>query len=672
MAELTALHEHQTITVPGTVEELLQFIHLMPVGVLKFGPSGAVDLVNPVAAQLLTPLLGAGARLDNIFDALRAHVPDLAARLAAAGDRLGTILDQHRIEASIGRQPLVLSLTVTRFSATSYMAVLKDVSRLTEMLTFAFTSSDLLIDLDPDGRIGWAAGAFPALLGFAAKEAVGRPLSGLFAPRDREMLAKSLAAIRRGGRMPPLTLRLANRAETRCVVAGMALGDGSDRLYVTIGRAPVPMLAPDHAVKPGRAFGIEAESWVRGGQAGVLGLIDVPDWKSTAGGMDGQMLGLLKREIGHLAGALGGEGVVMGEIADGRFGVLAPGTLDLDRLGDSMRALLGNFTPSAPARVEGQRIALEEGGLTPVQAVQAMRLLLSRFSGRGKDGLALGPDAGSLSAIFAEAQGHRKLIAAMIAARSFEMAYQPIVGLADRQVHHFEALLRPVQDPDDPAASPQEVATLAEALGLSTALDLAVLERAVAAIRRSGASIAVNVSALSLSEPAFVETLLREAVGLPHGLLMIELTETSEIEDMPRVAASIARIRAAGVAVCLDDFGAGSASFRYLRDLQVDIVKIDGAYVRAATRDEQGRAFVLSMRELASSVGAETIAEMVETEEDAALMAKLGVGYGQGWLFGRPGPLPAAAPRPAPAKPAPPKPGPPKPAPTLPLRRWRY
>jgi EAL domain-containing protein (putative c-di-GMP-specific phosphodiesterase class I) len=111
---------------------------------------------------------------------------------------------------------------------------------------------------------------------------------------------------------------------------------------------------------------------------------------------------------------------------------------------------------------------------------------------------------------------------------------------------------------------------------------------------------------------------------------------------MTAAAGAIAALRAEGVPVCLDDFGAGGAAFRYLREFGVDYVKIDGLYVRAAARSARERGFVASMVELAGAVGARVIAEMVETEEQARLMRELGVQYGQGWVFGRPGSLPGA------------------------------
>ena len=100
------------------------------------------------------------------------------------------------------------------------------------------------------------------------------------------------------------------------------------------------------------------------------------------------------------------------------------------------------------------------------------------------------------------------------------------------------------------------------------------------------------------------------------------------------------RLRELNIGLCLDDFGAGAAAFRYLRDLPVDYLKIDGAYVQGALRSQRERKVVTSMLDLARSVSAETIAEAIETQELARLMEELGCTFGQGWLFGEPGPLP--------------------------------
>ena len=624
-------------------EELSQVVHLLPVGVLTFAPDGTVAMRNTVATQLLMPLLGEQA-LDNIFFALRHLCPELAATVAGHKEPTGTILDQRRIDGRVGPRKIVLSLTVARVNPRTVMAVVRDITRLTDMATFAFAGSDLLIDADGDGTIGWAGGAFGPLLDRAPHQVVGKPLSTLIAPRDREALAKTLATGTRG-RVSPTVLHLANATETRCVIAGLALEGPNKRFFITIGRPPEPANDHDMAIKPGKDFGMEAANWVRGGQAAVLGLLDVSDWNTTTAGLNQIHLDSLKREIGRLGGEDSDNAVVVGEVADGRFGILGPAGTDLTRLGDALRDLIASFSPGGRADVKGSQVDLDPGGLTLTESVQALRIVLSRFGTAGTDGLGAAGLAGGLSGILEQASQHKRALAGMIDRGQFALQYQPVVALSDRSIHHYEALLRPEAGKHNPASNPQEFVTMVEAVGLAIALDRAVLRRALSAIRESDISVAVNISGLSIVDAAFSDQLIDAAAGVPPGRLLVELTETAEIVDLPAAAARVARLRSAGSPVCLDDFGAGSASFRYLRDLKIDMVKIDGTYVQAAAHSDRGRAFVASMRELATSSGAETIAEMVETEAEAALMAALGVQYGQGWLFGRPAPIAATAPR---------------------------
>jgi EAL domain-containing protein (putative c-di-GMP-specific phosphodiesterase class I) len=513
------------------------------------------------------------------------------------------------------------------------------VTRLTEMLAYAFASADLLIDLDPNGVIQWAGGAFRTLLNRRSQDVVGSELSALISPRDREVLAKALGIIGKSGRLSPLLLRLANASESRCVVSGLALEGADRRFLVTIGQPPASQPSAEMVLQPSRDFGLEVESWARNGQCGMLGLLDVNGWELTAAHLDDLQLGCLKHMIGRVAAEAGGDGLVVGEIGDGRFGVLGGSDTDLGRLRNALEELVGSFTSGKPAHVEQAQINLDAGSLTLGQSVQALRLVLTRFGAEGMAGATATGLADGLAGIIEQASGQKRALAAVIADGRFTLVYQPVIGLKNRTMHHYEALIRPAHGVGAAATSPQEFVTLIEAVGLSPELDLAVLRRAVAAIRQSGVAVAINVSGLSIADASFTDHLLAEVADVPKGLLLIELTETAEVEDLLAAAKQIERIRTAHISVCLDDFGTGSASFRYVRDLPVDFVKIDGTYVRAAGRSEQGRSFIRAMLDLAKAAGAETIAEMIETDEEAALMLELGITYGQGYLFGRPGPL---------------------------------
>ncbi len=163
-----------------------------------------------------------------------------------------------------------------------------------------------------------------------------------------------------------------------------------------------------------------------------------------------------------------------------------------------------------------------------------------------------------------------------------------------------------------------------------------------AARAASGARIACNLSGLSLQSAPFREQLcaLLEACPDLARRLLVEITETAEIEDEDEATRTVDALRALGLPVCIDDFGAGAAAFRYLRIFRVDFVKVDGIYVTNAVESGRDRGFIAAMVDLATTVGAQVVAERIETEAQAALMQDLGVAFGQGYLFGRPGALP--------------------------------
>ncbi|MFT5540251.1 MAG: EAL domain-containing protein (putative c-di-GMP-specific phosphodiesterase class I) [Alphaproteobacteria bacterium] len=150
--------------------------------------------------------------------------------------------------------------------------------------------------------------------------------------------------------------------------------------------------------------------------------------------------------------------------------------------------------------------------------------------------------------------------------------------------------------------------------------------------------VAVNLSGTSIASKPFVmklHKLLAQYAGFA-GSLIFEITESAKIRDLEKVNATVQSLRRAGHKVCLDDFGAGAAAFQYLRDLEVDVVKIDGAYVKGALKTEKGMAFLRAMAGLCNDLGITTIAEMVEDQQSRQFLRDCGVGYGQGYLFGRP------------------------------------
>jgi len=268
------------------------------------------------------------------------------------------------------------------------------------------------------------------------------------------------------------------------------------------------------------------------------------------------------------------------------------------------------------------------------QNLRAMRYVLDRFIEDGPDAAAAGFEA-AVQRMIRDSAHFR----ARVAAGAFQLAYQPVVSLADGGLHHFEALAR-----FEANASPADTIRLAEELDMIADFDLAVVGTVLSALEAEPADcrIAVNLSARSLTLPRFLSAF--EALVAPRpalrSRLLLEVTETQMIGDLDVANAIIRRLKSLGHAVCLDDFGAGAASLDYLRRLDIDIVKIDGRYVQALRRGGRDAVLLKHIVALCSDLGMTTIAEMVETRDAANLLRDLGVELGQGWHFAKPLPKP--------------------------------
>ncbi len=219
---------------------------------------------------------------------------------------------------------------------------------------------------------------------------------------------------------------------------------------------------------------------------------------------------------------------------------------------------------------------------------------------------------------------------------------QPIVStdLNDR-VRRFELLVR-YRDDDGQLVPPIAFLPIAERSGLMGGIDRRMLRTAVELILASSVPIevAVNLSAQTFVDPAlpgFLDTL--SGGGLPEGCLLIEITETAALADATVVAAVAAALRERGCKIALDDFGSGFATFNYLQRLDVDVLKIDGGFIRDLHTSETNLMIVQSIVSLARSLGLPVIAEQVESPAALQLLVELGVEYVQGYLFARPQPV---------------------------------
>jgi diguanylate cyclase (GGDEF)-like protein len=220
--------------------------------------------------------------------------------------------------------------------------------------------------------------------------------------------------------------------------------------------------------------------------------------------------------------------------------------------------------------------------------------------------------------------------------RRIVMAYEPVVEARSREAAFYECLVR-MEQPDGQVLAAPDIVPVAERLGLIRLVDHRVLELVVTELAASSdIRLSLNISPETTMDPdwwASIESLMRAHPGAGERLI-VEITETIAIQDVDDVRGFVTRLKNFGSRIAIDDFGAGYTSFRNLRKLGVDIVKIDGAFVQNIAHSADDRAFVQTLIDLARRLHIKTVAEWVQDEESAALLRDWGCDYIQGRLTG--------------------------------------
>ncbi|MBV9456799.1 MAG: bifunctional diguanylate cyclase/phosphodiesterase [Bradyrhizobium sp.] len=220
--------------------------------------------------------------------------------------------------------------------------------------------------------------------------------------------------------------------------------------------------------------------------------------------------------------------------------------------------------------------------------------------------------------------------------RRIVMAYEPVVVASSRENAFYECLVRMERDDGRMLLAP-DIVPVAERLGLIRLVDHRVLELVVAELAASpDVQLSLNISPDTTMDPdwwASIESLMRAHPGVAERLI-VEITETVAIQDIDDLRGFVTRLKNFGSRIAIDDFGAGYTSFRNLRKLGVDIVKIDGAFVQNIARSADDRAFVQTLIDLARRLQIKTVAEWVQDEQSALMLRDWGCDYIQGRLIG--------------------------------------
>ncbi len=218
----------------------------------------------------------------------------------------------------------------------------------------------------------------------------------------------------------------------------------------------------------------------------------------------------------------------------------------------------------------------------------------------------------------------------------FKLAFQPIVAAATGKTEFHEALLRMTSEAGETIAAAHLI-PIAEKLGLVRLIDRAVMQMAIATLQKYPlARLSLNISGTTAADPRWypqITGILASNRDVTNRLI-VEITETVALGDLEQTRHFLEHLRELGCSIAIDDFGAGYTSFRNLRALPADILKIDGSFCRNLKDNADNRYFVRSLIDLARTFRLKTVAEWVESEEDAALLREWQIDFLQGNIFG--------------------------------------
>lgn len=222
--------------------------------------------------------------------------------------------------------------------------------------------------------------------------------------------------------------------------------------------------------------------------------------------------------------------------------------------------------------------------------------------------------------------------------RRVVLAYQPIVTDLREEKQKYECLIRMREEDGREIGAPAFI-PVAERLGLVHLLDRRVLELATQTLSAvPNISLNVNISWETVKDPVWAEGYLAHLRAHRHlaDRITVELTETQIVDALEASIEFVAEIKEIGCNFAIDDFGAGYTSFRNLKALDIDILKIDGSFVTGVSSSRENQLFVRTLLDLARNFGMKTVAEWVDNDADAMLLKGLGVDYLQGFYIGKP------------------------------------
>ena len=530
----------------------------------------------------------------------------------------------------------------------------------------AENTGDLVFYLDPDGEIRWVSPSVHGVLGYTPDELVGTDVRALVEPTGATSGTSARWSDLPGGTTSE-RIRLLSRGEgPRWFESTMRdLHDAQgERLGSVLACRDVDAeVQAEEALQREVTFdsltGLARAPLALDRIQAILDARAGQPWALLVAGVDGMSA------INTAFGYRGGDAVLravadrlvagagahdrVARIAADEFAIILEDAVTPERAATAAQRMLAAV--AGPVDIDGSTVTVTvaigialatDGRAEPLLSDATAAMVQATAKGPGRWDF-LDGDAGARSrkALEVREELERALVAGRIRAW-----FMPVVDLESGELRGYEALARWVRE-DGSVDSPHEFLAVAESSGLVLDIDRSVLSQVVEALPSlpDDVHVAVNVSGISLTVGNVHEQVARllASSGVDPHRLHLEVTETALVHVSDSVAGDMQALADLGVTWWVDDFGTGFSSISHLRDLPIGGLKLDRSFTSGITEDGS-RALRLAegLAALAHGLGLATVAEGVETDEQSRLLAAQGWGLGQGYLFGRPGPLPLA------------------------------
>ncbi|MFO1242398.1 MAG: EAL domain-containing protein [Rickettsiales bacterium] len=516
-------------------------------------------------------------------------------------------------------------------------------------LGFAFASADILMEVDPQGIITFADGALRGLLALKSDYLIGKPFTSLVEEKDRERAGNMLKGLNsKVKRIENVDLKLTGKGLPMAFTASAFSLETT--IYVSLSLKEKENIAGQLDRRDMVTGLLNKDGFVEEANQKILTakqdvemtFIDFMTLKSMLDRMTPDQATKMMDDISDYlkSKSLGGD--TAGLIKEGTFSVVHETKITKDQISTDLMQIAKNIAPTEEVQMRIASVAAKAGSkLTKQDSARAILYTINNFAKSKGGDFSINSLTEGYQEMLSQTVEQISQFKETVSDEKFDIAFQPIVDIQNGIIHHYECLVRLKEGAG--FQNPFQFITFGEETGYISEFDLLMTSKTLgllmeARLNDNNPVVSINISGKSLSSSLFMDT-FREVLSKHDKVkkqLILEVTESSKIQDMKVANDFIQEMRKAGNLCCLDDFGVAESSFDYLRSLQVDFVKIDGSYIRESMKTDQGRKMLKAMGTLLSSLKIVGIGEMVETEEEAKFLFECGVRFGQGYLFGKP------------------------------------